>query len=278
MKNIEKHSKFSDLISMCSLDKINFVYNYTLNNFKNEGDIFEIGTFAGAITQSLALGSLDFNPNIYTVDKFIWDNDKKKKFTNLNFEVDDDFFPYVNNKLSHLKNIKIFKCNFTKIKPERKIELMFIDAPKRMKYVIELIKIFSSFWIENRTKLLFEDYNQFLSYELPATLFPITKKFKFSSDTSGIVLAEVLNNKINNSDYSKMDIRKWNAEEIVSNWNEIIEVGDNKNFLEKDISIFMHLFDNGFMSDAISFSKERSINFEKYKHKNKFNERYLNKL
>ena len=55
---------------------------------------------------------------------------------------------------------------------------MFVDAPKRNKYVIEFVKIFSKFWIPNH-KILFEDYNQFFSYELPATLHPINHHFKF---------------------------------------------------------------------------------------------------
>ncbi len=278
IENIKNHDKYKDIITMCSLDKINFVYNYTLNNFKNIGDIFEIGTFAGAITQSLALASEKFKPNIYTVDKFEWDNDKKKKFPNLSFQIKDDFSNYVINSLSHFENIKIFKSNFVDLKPNNQIELMFIDAPKRMKYVIQLIRIFSNYWIENNTKLLFEDYNQFLSYELPATLFPIKKNFRFHTNRSDIVVAEFLKNKIDVKDYKLMNIRKWDIQEIKNNWDEIHNIGDNAKYIDKEISIFMHLFDNNFFDEAISYARERKINFENYKIKNKFIKNYLSKI
>ena len=132
---------------------------------------------------------------------------------------------------------------------------MFIDAPKRMKYVIKFLKIFPNFWLENKTKLLFEDYNQFLSYELPATLYPIHKNFKFYTDKSDIVIAEVLTQEIKKNEFDLMDIRKWDANEIKDNWDEICSIGDNDKFLDKDISIFMHLIDNNLMEKHIFLLK-----------------------
>lgn len=278
MNNIESHKKFKKIITMCSLEKINFVYNYTLNNFKNLGDIFEIGTFAGSITQSLALGSEKFNPKIYTVDKFIWDKDKKKKFPKLKFEDKDDFSSYVIETLSEYENVKIYKSDFVEIRPNKEIELMFVDAPKRMKYVIQFAKIFANFWMENKTKLLFEDYNQFMSYELPATLLPISKNFKFYTDKSDIVVADVIKNKIDIIDYEYMDIRRWDVKQIKENWDQICSIGDNNTHLDKNISILMHLIDNNFVEEAKKFLEDKQINLKKYEHKNKFILRYSNIL
>lgn len=278
MSKIRNNKFYKEIISMCSEDKVNFTYNYTLNNFKNLGCIFEIGTFGGAMTQALALGSKNYTPNIYTVDLFVWDEDKNSKFPNLPFNIKDDFSGYVIKSLNHLDNIQVFKSNFDKLVPNEKIELMFIDAPKRMKYVIKFLKIFPKFWIESKTKLLFEDYNQFLSYELPATLNPINKKFKFYTDKSDIVVANVLDKEITADEFTLMNIRNWDVNEIKANWDEICSTGDNNKFLDKNISIFMHLIDNNFIEEGKKFLFDKNINLKKYEHKSKFVKRYTERL
>ena len=50
-----------------------------------------------------------------------------------------------------------------------------------------------------------------------------------------------------------MDIRKWDANEIKDNWDEICSIGDNDKFLDKDISIFMHLIDNNLIEQGKKF-------------------------
>ena len=274
MKNINDNPNYQNLISMSNFKKINFVYNYTLENFKNLGCIYEIGTFCGSITQALALGSNDLKPKIYTVDLFQWDDDKKSKYPYLPFNIKDDFSNFVIKSLEHFDNIKIFKSNFEKLIPKNEIEIMFIDAPKRMKKVISFIKIFSNYWIENITKLLFDDYNQFLCYEIPSTLYPINKKFKFSTDNSNIVVCEVVSKDITKDEFKLMNIRNWDVNEIKNNWDEICSIGDNYRFLDKKISIFMHLIDNGFIDEGIKFFKDEKINSKKYEHKPKFLKNY----
>lgn len=275
METIEKHINYKKILSMCTEEKINFVYNYTKENLKGTNIIVEIGTFFGAMTQALKLGCDDENKKIITCDFFSWDYDKQIKYPYKGYKNGDDFSKEVINNLSHLSNIEINKTDFTKLKVNEKIDLMFVDAPKRNKYVIEFINIFSKFWISNHTKILFEDYNQFFSYELPATLHPINHHFKFHSDESGIVVGEVKSNNFLNFELQKMNIREWSKDEIIKNWNEIINTGDNKKFLEKDISIFMHLFDNGFLEEAKNYAKEKKINFKKYSVKQKFVEKYI---
>ena len=119
MNEIKNNKSYKQIISMCSEDKINFTYNYTIKNFKNLGCIYEIGTFGG-VTQALALGCGDYRPNIYTVDLFVWDEDKKSKFPYLPFDINDDFSTYVINSLKHLDNVEVFKSNFDKLKPSKK--------------------------------------------------------------------------------------------------------------------------------------------------------------
>lgn len=269
------NKNYKHINSMCTLEKINFVYNFTKSNFKNHRVIVEIGTFFGAITQALRLGIENDKVKIITCDFFRWDDDKQKKYPNKGYKYGDDFSKEVKNNLSHLSSIEICKTDFTNLKIDEKIDLMFVDAPKRNKYVIDFIKIFSKFWIPNHTKILFEDYNQFLSYELPATLHPINHHFKFYSDKSGIVVGEVKSNDFLNHELKKMNIREWSKDEIIKNWNEIISTGDNKNYLEKDISIFMHLFDNGLTDEAKKYAMENNINFEKYSVKQKFVKKYI---
>ena len=74
-----------------------------------------------------------------------------------------------------------------------------------------------------------------------------------------------------------MNIRKWSKEDIFKNWNEILHTGDNKVYLEKDVCIFMHLFDNGFEKEAWKFAVDSKIDLRKYSLKERFVERYLNK-
>ena len=44
----------------------------------------------------------------------------------------------------------------------------------------------------------------------------------------------------------------------------------------KDISIFMHLFDNGYTDDAKKYAIEKKIDFKKYSVKQQFIDRYIN--
>lgn len=277
MQSLEKNPKYKFIASMCSEEKINFVFNYTMHNFMGKGIIVEIGTFFGAITQALRLGSKDDKIKIITCDYFSWDHSKQKKFSNKQYNNGDDFSKEVRENLGHLSNIEIIKTDFTELKINDQIELMFVDAPKRNKYVISFINIFSKFWIPNQTKILFEDYNQFLSYELPATLHPINHHFKFYSNSCGIVVGEVKKIDFKDNDLKKMNIREWSKEDIIKNWNEILHTGDNKMFLEKDVCIFMHLFDNGFEKDAWKYVEEKKIDLKKYTIKEKFIDRYLTK-
>jgi len=275
MDTIKKNVNYKYIDSMCTDEKIEFVYNFTKKNTLNEGIIVEIGTFYGAITQALRLGCKDNNKKIITCDFFKWDKDKSAKFPNKKYKIEESFYEEVKLNLSHLSNIEIIQSNFTNLKINKKISLMFVDAPKRNKYVTSFITIFSPFWISDKTKILFEDYNQFLSYELPATLFPIHHHFDFYTDKSQIVVAQFKGGLFKTQDLDKMDIRKWKPNEIINNWNRIIEIGDNNLYLDKNISIFMHLFDNGYINEAIKFSNEKKIHFEKYSIKEKFVKHYL---
>jgi hypothetical protein len=276
MLKIHEHTDYKKIDSMCSDEKIQFVYNYSKHNSKGSNIIVEIGTFFGAMTQAIRLGCNDKTKKIITCDFFRWDSDKQTKYPERGYSNGDDFSKEVIKNLSHLENIEIYKNDFTKLKINENIDLMFVDAPKRNKYVIEFVKIFSKFWIPNHTKILFEDYNQFFSYELPATLHPINHHFKFYSDVSGIVVGEVKSNNFFDHELKKMNIRDWSKNEIIKNWNEIINTGNNKKYLEKDISIFMHLFDNGFTNDAKKYAIEKKINYKKYSVKQKFIDRYIN--
>ena len=132
--------------------------------------------------------------------------------------------------------------------------------------------------VRKQNKVIVEDYNQFLSYELPATLYPIHKNFKFSTDKSDIVIAEVLTQEIKKNEFDLMDIRKWDANEIKDNWDEICSIGDNDKFLDKDISIFMHLIDNNLIEQGKKFFRDKKIDLKKYEHKSKFVDRYSKKL
>ena len=275
MDTIKKNINYRHIDSMCGMNKIEFVYNFTKKNTLDEGIIVEIGTFYGAITQALRLGCIDNNKKIVTCDFFKWDKDKSGKFPHKKYKNEESFFEEVKLNLSHLPNIEIIQSNFTNLNIDKKICLMFVDAPKRNKYVINFITIFSPLWIPNKTKILFEDYNQFLSYELPATLFPIQQHFDFYTDKSKIVVAEFKKEFFKKEDMVKMNIREWKPKEIINNWNKIIQIGDNNLYLDINISIFMHLFDNGYINEAIKFSNEKKIYFEKYSSNEKFVKLYL---
>ena len=59
MPKIHEHADYKKIDSMCSDEKIQFVYNFSKHNSKGSNIIVEIGTFFGAMTQAIRLGCND---------------------------------------------------------------------------------------------------------------------------------------------------------------------------------------------------------------------------
>ena len=72
-----------------------------------------------------------------------------------------------------------------------------------------------------------------------------------------------------------MNIRDWSKNEIIKNWNEIINTGNNKKYLEK-ISLFLCIYLIMVLQMMLKYAIEKKINFKKYSVKQKFIDRYIN--
>lgn len=154
---------------MISESERRFLYWLASSKHTGAGEIVEIGTWLGCSTMHLAAGLRDAGrgQKLYSHDDYIWRPGMAEK-SGLTIEEGASFFPNflgnVESLRSHIepKVASAIELGWT----DGKIETLVIDAPKSWRTIRRLFKQLAPFFIPGKTRIAFQDYLHFPSYEL----------------------------------------------------------------------------------------------------------------
>ncbi len=191
-------------------------YLYWLANNCNSLDaIVEIGVWYGSSAGYIAAGLRDANSGqpFYCIDRFVCRHTDVQKAAEQNIayssKPDSDTLPLVYQHLQPIyPNIALVKSEIDQLTwPWNKpIELLHLDAPKRLKEVLHALTIFAPALIPGKSVIVAQDFLMPRAYALPLTFYALRDSIELAQipTTAGtmatfiirkplIVLAEQLN-------------------------------------------------------------------------------------
>jgi hypothetical protein len=166
-----------DVPGMISHTERRFLYWLTSQGYAGVGAVVEVGTWLGRSSIHLAAGLRDagFHEALWCYDRFIWDAPHRRKAP-LQLEQGESFqpqfeanvrpvYPLVRVAAGDLKDI-----TWT----GGPIELLVLDAPKRLPEISAALSIFGPHLIPGVSLLVLQDFLHAPSYDLPTVIGSLT--------------------------------------------------------------------------------------------------------
>jgi hypothetical protein len=262
-----------DIPGMITPNERNYLYWLVSQTYLGEGEIVEIGSWMGKSTVSLAAGLRDsaMKGHVYAFDRFVWhENDNIK--TSLNIKHGSDF-KHIFEQNTHLLNdyIKATKSELSEVKWNNKnIEILFLDGPKRLKQIKQVLKIFGPHLIPNLSIIVMQDFGNYPSYDLSVICSSLREYIQVvhavpnSSTVSFKVIRKLEYDQL---DLNELDFHTWSYDKAITNWNWInsqLPVQTQKR-LAPGLAFFLH--DIGYIDkakDYIRENKEEWLNTQKW--------------
>ena len=252
-----------DLSGMITNSEEKFYYWLIKNHFSGNGHIVEIGPWLGRSTAHLAAGLLDSGKKayIYTFDKFEWlYNSGWSERTNIRLNQGDCFLEQFKHNLKSYSDIIVAKkSSIEDIMWQRnKIEVLVLDAPKRLSDISKVLTTFGPYLIPNKSILVWQDFQHAPSFEIPACLSYLGKYITpiYSVD-EGYTVAFRFENYWPSELVSKKNLSfsHWDtgdAENVWEKWSQIIP-NNQRNVFGTGLAMLLH--DLGYTSKARALIK-----------------------
>jgi hypothetical protein len=205
----------------------------------------------------LAAGLAKAHPDskILCFDHFAWAggaNWSQKSGTE--HQKNEDFLPdFLNNTKVFSNQIEAVRSTIANISlPDGDVEIMVLDAPKRLNDISAILKQLAGKTIPGKTILAWQDFKHGASFEIAATLFALSDKIiPIHSVTKGCMLAFRVRETWDEEDVTaeKLDFSQWSAEDCRDIWNywmAVMPVSQQPSFA---IGLLMLLNDLGHIND-----------------------------
>jgi hypothetical protein len=205
-------------------------YYYWLGSraYSGRGAVVEVGTWLGRSTIHLAAGLRDGgrSPTLHCFDRYVWDRQQAAK-TALPLEPGDDFQPWFERNVRPIyPHLRVSKVDVNDLVWDGgPIEILLFDAPKRLREFSSALAAFGPWLIPGVTIIVFQDYQHFPSYALPALLH----KLKGQLDVLHVVLrgssvSFVAREAIRADLAQPLDwnFHRWSVEDAMRVWEEVL--------------------------------------------------------
>lgn len=209
------------------------LYYHIASNHSGLGEVVEIGPWLGGSTVHIAAGlrAANTGATLHVFDKFAWvvgANWAAKRGADLNR---GDCF-----QSEFLDNLGPFRDNVRSVKSSildmewdagngggGEVELLFLDAPKRVRDISKVLRLFAGHVIPGKTIMLWQDFLHFPSFEIPACLARLREYMEpvyVASPGTTVAFRVVRRWGDDEVSMDALSLRRWNSEEVEREWKE----------------------------------------------------------
>jgi len=150
-----------------------YLYWLTATQYTGQGAVVELGTWLGRSTLHLAAGLRDagYPDALDCFDQFVWRGNHARAAT-LPLQRGDDFQPYFESNVRPVyPRLRVTKAAIEAIVwPGRPIEILFLDAPKRLDTFSATLAAFAPALVPGVSRIVFQDFLHPPAFALPAVV------------------------------------------------------------------------------------------------------------
>jgi len=256
---------------MVSTNEMAYLYWLVSETYTGSGKIVELGSWLGKSTVAIASGleSSGIEEIVYTFDKYEWHNSFDSK-SNLGLKHGSDFKHLFDaNVKGFVQYINSTKTNLRDIVWENgSVEILFLDAPKRIKDMKSTFIEFGPWLIPNVSIIVLQDFGRFPSFEIAAfiSFFQDSLELMHVVERSSTVSFKVKDNYyFNQEKLQGFEFNNFSVSEVVQNWNNLLSKLpiNTKERLEPGIS--MLLYDLGQEQEALEIIRKNKAKWGMHK-------------
>jgi hypothetical protein len=206
--------------SLTTLDEQQYLYSLARNTYKGIGALIEIGTWFGCSAGYLAAGLRDANKDnvLICFDRFSLSSSEKVRikeqgFHFPNLSVNGDTESIVQKHLDAIyPNAVLKKQSIDEmVWNDGPIEIVHLDAPKRMSDVLHILKVFGPYLIPNTSLIVVQDFCVPRAYALPLIFGSLEHSFEVvevpSTSSTTVTFKYIKPYVINDS----LDLNNWQS-------------------------------------------------------------------
>jgi hypothetical protein len=206
--------------SLTTLDEQQYLYSLARDSYKGVGALIEIGTWFGCSAGYLAAGLRDAKKDnsLICFDRFSLSSServriKEQGFYFPNLSVNGDTRSLVQKHLDTIyPNAVLKKQSIDEIVWDNgPIEIVHLDAPKRMSDIVHILKVFGPYLIPNTSLIVVQDFCVPRAYALPLIFGALGKSFELvevPSSSSTTVTFKYINPYVIND---SLDLNNWQS-------------------------------------------------------------------
>ncbi len=218
---------YSFIPGMLSLAEKRYLYGLTFGEYEGRGAVVEIGSWLGNSAAYLARGLKDrgFPVQVYCYDRFVSDASEvvKAHAQGLSLEEGQDALPLFRSYLKEFgPGVVAFKTRVEELRwDEGPIEILHIDAPKKIAAVEHVFRTLGPQLIPKKTIVVMQDFVFPGAYAIPLVLSSMGEAFRFllMPDPSGPCASFRYEEPI--SFTCPCDIYRWPKDTVVAYWKRM---------------------------------------------------------
>ena len=214
---------------MISESEKRYLYWLTSTGYSGLGAVVEVGTWLGCSTLHLAAGlrQAGYNDGLYCYDRYVWKQDTQRNDF-LRLRDGEDFQPHFERNMQTVfPNVLSTKIDLEDIVWNGGgIEILFLDAPKKLNTISRALSIFGPHLIPNVSLIVLQDYLFFPSFALAAVFNRLGDRVELvHAVEEGDTVTFLVRKPLAFSQYQPMDWNpfSWTKEEIFDRWDQILQ-------------------------------------------------------
>lgn len=246
---------------MISASEQRFLFHMTRDCCADRGAVVEVGTWLGKSTTALAAGlsARNARQKLHCYDRYCW-KAFHSEIADLDLRPGDDFQPAFERFLAPYRDrMRVTKTDLSEIVWKGgPIELLVLDAPKKASTLRNTLEIFGPALIPGISKIVFQDYLYFPSYELAACLarLPSIDRTTVVLDGMSVAFDVVAAVAKIDSDDGLWRPESWTAQEIQAVWQQILEPLEPSARVLLAAGLPWHLYDAGHVAEAVKLIRD----------------------
>ena len=231
-----------------------YLYWLVSEAYRGEGVLVEVGTWLGRSTIHLAAALKETHPGkvLICFDHFEWAGGVSwaQKGGPQHYQKRDDFMPdFLRNVRHYLDVIDARKIKIRDITLDDHVEVIVLDAPKRLRDISAVLNALSDKVIPGKTMMAWQDFLHAPSFEIPAALFSLRNYIEpvHVISTGSMVTFKVRRRwSANASSVRALSFGQWSvrkAYEVWDYWDRLIP-DHRKAVFRSGLAMLLHDIDN----------------------------------
>ena len=246
---------------MTSPSECRYLYWLASSQLDGVGHLVEVGSWLGRSSLHLAAGLSDSGHDVelHCFDGFTWAPSDPGK-SDLPLRPGDNFQPYFELNVSPFGHL--LTAHRTRISEISwsggPIEVLFLDAPKKLHDIQRCLKVFGPALIPGRSIIAIQDYLFFPAYALAATMQALRDHLEplhVVLDASTVAFRVTKPIDLEKFQPADLDITCWPSDRVNAAWRSILGVLPEQARERLEPARALHLYDCGAKMDAIAAIK-----------------------